>query len=62
MRKNVFLEREIPVVEEADVVVIGNGPSCFLADVAASCENAIKALMERGGHCISGLQGQLYNK
>jgi len=56
--------RRIPVIEEADVVVIGGGPGGLPAAVAAARQGAKTVLIERygvlGGLATTGLMGPLF--
>ncbi|MCK4401226.1 FAD-dependent oxidoreductase [bacterium] len=56
--------REISVIEDADVVVIGGGPGGLPAAVAAARQGAKTVLIERygvlGGLATTGLMGPLY--
>jgi hypothetical protein len=47
-------EREIEVVKEAEVVVVGGGPAGFAAAIAAARNNTETVLIERYGH-LGGL-------
>jgi hypothetical protein len=46
--------REVPIVEEADVVVCGAGPAGFAAAIAAAEQGADTRLIEVGG-CLGGV-------
>lgn len=46
--------REIPVLDEVDVLVVGGGPAGYCAAVAAARQGARTALVERYG-CLGGL-------
>lgn len=54
-------ERRVPVIEEADVLVVGGGPAGLVAAIAAAREGASTALIERygflGGMATAGLVG-----
>jgi hypothetical protein len=53
--------REIPVVREADVVVVGGGPGGFASAVAAARCGARTVLIERYGHLGGMATGGLVN-
>ena len=47
-------ERDIPVVEETDVVVCGGGPAGVVAAIVAACEGTRTRLIELHG-CLGGV-------
>lgn len=61
MAKSVRYTREIPVLDEVDVLVVGGGPAGIAAAVAAARDGARTRLVERfgflGGNLTAGLVG-----
>lgn len=57
--KSVYLQREVPVVGEYDVIVAGGGPAGFIAAISAARMGCRTALVERlgilGGTATAGL-------